>query len=61
MNRSDAQTDRQAALRALAKSRFLRRLERDVAAGAGLMKALKLGPANALKCTVGPRGGPQAP
>ena len=41
VSRSDAQTDPRAALRALAKSRFLRRLERDVAAGAGSMKALK--------------------
>ena len=40
-NRSDAQVDPQAALRALAKSRSLRRLERDVEAGAGSMKALK--------------------
>ena len=40
-NRSDAQTDPQAALRALAKSRSLRRLERDIVAGAGSMKALK--------------------
>ena len=41
VSRSDAQTDPEAALRALAKSRSLRRLERDVAAGAGSMKALK--------------------
>ena len=41
VSRSDAQTDPEAALRALAKSRFLRRLEREVAAGAGSMKALK--------------------
>ena len=40
-SRADAQTDPDAALRALAKSRSLRRLERDVAAGAGPMKALK--------------------
>ena len=41
VNRSDAQTDPQAASRALAKSRSLRRLERDIAEGAGSMKALK--------------------
>ena len=41
VSRSDTQTDPQAALHALAKSRPLRRLERDVAAGAGSMKALK--------------------
>ena len=41
VNRSDAQAEPQAALRALAKSRSLRRLERDVEAGAGSMKALK--------------------
>ena len=41
VNRSAAQSDPEAALRALAKSRSLRRLERDVAAGAGSMKALK--------------------
>ena len=41
MSRSDAQTDPEAAPRALAKSRSLRRLEHDVAAGAGSMKALK--------------------
>ena len=41
MGHSDEQTDPQAALRALAKSRSLRRLERDVAAGAESMKALK--------------------
>ena len=40
-NCAAAQSDPDAALRALAKSRSLLRLERDVAAGAGSMKALK--------------------
>ena len=41
VSRADAQTDPDAALRALAKSRSLRRLERDVAACAGPVEALK--------------------
>ena len=41
MDRSAAKADPEAALRALAKSPLLRRLARDVGAGAGSMKALK--------------------
>ena len=41
VSRSAAQSDPEAVLRAVAKSRAQRRLERDVAAGAGSMKALK--------------------
>ena len=41
VSRSAAQSDPEAVQRALAKSRALRRLERDVAAGAGSLKALK--------------------